>query len=166
MDYESQKKKIKKKILIIEDEAPMRRVLKETLEEEGFIVLESNDGEAGLEEAFRAEPDLILLDIIMPKVSGMTVLKRLREDEPWGKHVPILILTNLNDAPTVINALEFDSGEPIIKKNETLSAKMARKYIKRYLDTRLENGVHDFLIKTDCTLEDIIKKIKEKLSTS
>jgi CheY-like chemotaxis protein len=153
-----------KKILIVEDEEPMRRVLKDTLEQEGFIVFESSDGKAGLEEAFVKRPDLILLDILMPKMDGMTVLKQLREEE-WGKGVPVVILTNLNDASTVINALEFEIDEvaDMRAKNEILSPEMARKCIKRYLDMRLENGVEDFLIKTDCTLEEIVKKVKTKL---
>lgn len=153
-----------KKILIIEDEEPMRRVLKDTLEQEGFIVFESGDGKAGLEEAHLKRPDLILLDILMPKMDGMTVLKQLRKEE-WGKGVPVVILTNLNDASTVINALEFEIDEiaDMRVKNEILSPEMARKCIKRYLDMRLENGVEDFLIKTDCTLEEIVKKIKIKL---
>ena len=154
-----------KKILIIEDEEPMRRVLKDTLEQEGFIVFESSDGKVGLEEAYLKRPDLILLDILMPKIDGMTVLKQLRKEE-WGKGVPVVILTNLNDASTVINALEFEIDDEIADmraKNEILSPEMARKCIKRYLDMRLENGVEDFLIKTDCTLEEIVKKVKIKL---
>ena len=154
-----------KKILIIEDEEPMRRVLKDTLEQEGFIVFESSDGKVGLEEAHLKRPDLILLDILMPKIDGMTVLKQLRKEE-WGKGVPVVILTNLNDASTVINALEFEIDDEIADmkaKNEILSPEMARKCIKRYLDMRLENGVEDFLIKTDCTLEEIVKKVKIKL---
>ena len=101
----------------------------------------------------------------MPKIDGMTVLKQLRKEE-WGKGVPVVILTNLNDASTVINALEFEIDDEIADmraKNEILSPEMARKCIKRYLDMRLENGVEDFLIKTDCTLEEIVKKVKIKL---
>lgn len=152
------------KILIIEDETPMRRVLKDTLEQEGFIVFESRDGVTGLQDAMQHRPDLILLDIVMPHKDGMRVLKELREDDEWGKDVPIVILTNLNDVSTVINTLEFSAyDQNNHPKRKIFSSEMARKCIKRYLNTRLQNGVEDFLIKTDSSLEDIVNKIKTKL---
>ncbi len=60
-----------------------------------FGLLEAKDGEEGLAIALREHPDLILLDLMMPKMDGMTMLKKVRADE-WGRGVPVIILTNLN----------------------------------------------------------------------
>ena len=84
-----------KKILIIEDEKPLLQALVEKFGREGFKVLEASNGEDGLAVALKEHPDIILLDIVMPKMDGMTVLKKLREDE-WGKKAPVILLTNLS----------------------------------------------------------------------
>lgn len=93
------KRAIEKTILIIEDDTVLLWALAKTLSKEGFVVHKATDGEAGLELAIREHPDLILLDIIMPKMDGLTVLKKLRADI-WGKDAPVIILTNLSAADT------------------------------------------------------------------
>lgn len=161
----SVKSKKTKQILIIEDESAMRRILKDTLEQEGFAVLESKDGEEGLQIALQAQPDFIVLDIVMPKMDGMAVLKQLRADDAWGRQVPVLILTNLSNAPSVINTLEFESGHKQSAPSASpASSPMASQHIKTYIDMRLEKGICDFLIKTDCKLADIVNKIKSHLN--
>ena len=82
-----------KKILIVEDETPLRTALVDTLLNEGFEVLESKNGEEGLSVALSDKPDLILLDLLMPKMNGLQVMEKLRSDS-WGKEVPIIVLTN------------------------------------------------------------------------
>jgi DNA-binding response OmpR family regulator len=82
------------KILICEDEKSLSLPLKENLTLEGFDVLLAENGEEGLALALKEKPDLILLDILMPKMDGMTMMKKVREDE-WGKNVPIIIMTVL-----------------------------------------------------------------------
>ncbi len=84
----------KKILLIIEDEKPIRDVLHTKLESEGFTVIEAEDGKKGLDLSLEKHPDLILLDLVMPKIDGMNVLRKLRGDS-WGKTVPVIILTNL-----------------------------------------------------------------------
>jgi two-component system response regulator MprA len=93
------KRAIEKTILIIEDDSVLLWVLAKTLCQEGFVVHKATDGESGLETAIREHPDLILLDIIMPKMDGLTVLRKLRADS-WGKKAPVIILTNLSAADT------------------------------------------------------------------
>ncbi len=83
-------------ILIIEDSALLRSVASDALKEAGFHVIEASDGKEGLERAKRAHPALILLDLMMPVMDGVTMLKELRRDE-WGKHVPVIILTATAD---------------------------------------------------------------------
>ena len=95
----------KKIVLIIEDEAPMLAVLKDKLQESGFMTFQAKDGEEGLEVALTHKPDIILLDLLMPKMDGMTMLTKLREDS-WGKKVPVIILTNVSpDTDTTLKAI-------------------------------------------------------------
>jgi len=82
-----------KRILIIEDELAYVRLLRDSLERD-YEVLDAQDGKAGLAIAKKEKPDLILLDIRMPIMDGMTVLKELRED-PYGKTAKVILLTNL-----------------------------------------------------------------------
>ncbi len=84
-----------KKILIIEDEPVIRKAVIDKFSEHGFSVSEASDGEEGLRVAFAEKPDVILLDLMMPKVDGLVVMEDLRKDE-WGKNVPIIILTNFS----------------------------------------------------------------------
>lgn len=87
----------KRKILIVEiveDDTPLRHALHDKFEREGFATLEAKNGKEGLRIALQDHPDLILLDLLMPKMDGMTMLRMLRENS-WGKTVPVVILTNL-----------------------------------------------------------------------
>ena len=90
----------KKKILIIEDEKPIVDVLVKKITEAGFYAISANDGKEGLEKAFGENPDLVLLDIVLPVMDGMTLLTKLREDER-GKNIPVIILTNLDSGDKV-----------------------------------------------------------------
>lgn len=114
---------MQKTVLVVEDEDPLRRVLSERLQVEGFETLEAADGEMALEIAFGKRPHLILLDVMMPKENGFSVLKKLRDDEPYGKQVPIIMLTNMSvDDPLVAEAI--DRYEPtfyLVKVDNSLS---------------------------------------------
>jgi DNA-binding response OmpR family regulator len=109
-----------KKILIIEDEEALRQAMVDKFNREGFFVIEAKDGEEGLDLAIKNHPDIILLDIIMPKIDGLSMLKQLRSDA-WGKDVPILILTNLNDAEYVSQAVESGVYDFLVKSDWQLS---------------------------------------------
>ena len=89
-----------KSILVVEDELSLQKVLRDKLTREGFSVLEAKDGKEGLETALLEHPDLILLDIIMPVMDGMTMLALLRKDD-WGKNANVILLTNLSEAEKV-----------------------------------------------------------------
>lgn len=84
------------KILLVEDEQFTRELYKELLEGAGFSVDVANDGEEGYNKAFQGGYDLILLDIIMPKLDGLTVLKRLKQTSPNPPNKKIVMLTALN----------------------------------------------------------------------
>ncbi|MFA6294903.1 MAG: response regulator [Candidatus Paceibacterota bacterium] len=84
-----------KKVLIIEDEKSLREALVDVLRLKNFLPFSAKNGLEGVKLAIEEHPKLILLDLIMPKMDGMTTLKKIRENA-WGKNVPIIILTNLN----------------------------------------------------------------------
>jgi DNA-binding response OmpR family regulator len=120
----------KKIILIVEDEKPLSGVLANKLMKEGYDVVEAANGAEGLAKIKKEKPNLILLDIIMPKMDGMTMLKKLR-DTSVGKNIPVIILTNLSD---------IDKADEAVKAN-----------------------VKDYLIKSDWSLDDLVKKVKLKI---
>lgn len=95
----------KKKILIVDDEEAMLDAISDTLSSQEFDTLMARDGEEGLQTALREHPDLILLDILMPRMDGMIMLQKLRQDE-WGKGAPVIILTNVSpNASSVIDSV-------------------------------------------------------------
>ena len=80
----------KKRVLIVEDEKSIVDILRFNLEKEGYAALTAYDGEAGLDQALKENPDLILLDVMLPKMNGFDVCRILREK---GSSVPVIILT-------------------------------------------------------------------------
>ena len=102
----------KKKILVIEDEATLQKALNDVLAQEGYDVLNALDGMSGLDIALKENPDLILLDIILPKMDGFEVLKRLKEKE---SKIPIIILTNLSDISDIQKALDLGATTYLVK---------------------------------------------------
>ena len=83
-------------ILVIDDDTTLVQVLNDKLKREGFSVFEAFDGVQGLAQSLKHRPDLILLDILMPVMDGLTMMNKLREENEWGKKVPIIILSNLS----------------------------------------------------------------------
>lgn len=92
------------KILVIEDDTPLRKVLVAKLKESDYPVESAADGEEGLALALQLHPDLILLDLILPKKDGREVLHQLRADS-WGRNVPVIILTVLDADEKMLNEI-------------------------------------------------------------
>ncbi len=87
----------KPKLLIVEDETAILRALSKVFQREGFDVMAAPDGLRGLAEALEKKPDLILLDIMMPGIDGLEMLRRIREEGgEWGKTVKTIVYTNLS----------------------------------------------------------------------
>jgi len=103
-----------KKILVIEDDRVLRRVIVDNLKAEGFIALEAEDGMAGLATAIAEHPDLMLVDVVMPKMDGITMLGKLREDE-WGKTAHVIMLTNLSDTEKISYAAKQGVNDYLVK---------------------------------------------------
>lgn len=112
-------KKNQKKVLVIDDEKVLRELLLSKIGQAGFEVVGAADGDEGLKKALAEHPDLILLDIIMPKMDGITMLKKLREDV-WGKIVPVIVLSNLNTAEAVEKSLESGAYDYLVKVDYSL----------------------------------------------
>jgi|SRR3989344_9355157 len=103
MHMTDEKKKMT--LLVIEDDVPELNALTDKFSREGFVVLQAHNGEEGLESALKNHPDVILLDIVMPKMDGITMLGKLRGDE-WGQRVPVIVLTNLSDGEKISQSIE------------------------------------------------------------
>jgi len=119
-----------KKILIVDDENMILDPLSEKFKDEGFEVETASDGEEGLKKALEIIPDLILLDVVMPKMNGLEMLKKLRSEEK-GKNIEVIVFTNVNEAEKIEEAVE--------------------------------DGASEYLVKVEWSLEDLIKKVKNKL---
>lgn len=106
---------MEKRILVIEDEKPILNIIKFNLKKEGFEVYEAVDGEEGVEKALKLEPDLILLDIMLPKKDGFTVCKELRQKIS----TPILMLTAREEEVDKVLGLELGADDYITKPFST-----------------------------------------------
>jgi DNA-binding response OmpR family regulator len=84
-----------KKILVVDDEADMRRIISVRLEINGYNVITADDGEEALEKTKKERPDLIVLDLMLPKISGFEVCRMLKFDKQY-KEIPIMILSALD----------------------------------------------------------------------
>jgi DNA-binding response OmpR family regulator len=104
------------RILIIEDELPMRTALTDCLEAEGYRALTAADGESGLKRALEEKPDLILLDIMMPKLDGFAVCAELRR---LGNAVPILMLTAKGQVEDRVHGLDVGADDYLVKPFST-----------------------------------------------
>jgi len=111
--------KIMKKILFIEDEPTLQKAIGQFLEQEGYQVTSALDGELGLEMAKKDKPDLILLDIVLPKKDGFEVLKELKENE-ITKDIPVIVLTNLENDADVEKAISLGATTYLVKANYEL----------------------------------------------
>jgi DNA-binding response OmpR family regulator len=104
----------KKKVLIVDDEVDIVETIKFSLELEGFECLEAHDGEEALAKARKENPDLILLDIMLPKMHGYKVSRLLKFDEDY-KHIPIIMLTAKAQESDVKLGQETGANEYVTK---------------------------------------------------
>jgi CheY-like chemotaxis protein len=106
-----------KKILLVEDDPMVIRMYQRKLEFEGFKVTLAFNGEEGLEALKKETPNIILLDVMMPKMNGIETLKAIRSDEKY-KALPIIILTNLGDRPEdVQKCKDLGATDYMVKAN-------------------------------------------------
>lgn len=108
-----------KKILIVEDEQALQKTLGEILTQEGYKVIAASDGEMGLTLAQDSNPDLVLLDLILPKMSGFEVLKQLKGNN-LTKDIPVIVLTNLEGVEEVDKAVSLGATTYLVKSQYSL----------------------------------------------
>jgi len=120
-----------KKILLIEDESALQKTLDDFLKSEGYETVSALDGEKGVKLAKANKPDLILLDLVLPKMHGFDVLKKLKEDSKT-KTIPVIILTNLETTGDVEKALGLGASTYLVKASYTLKEVLSK--IKKELD--------------------------------
>lgn len=116
---------IKKKILIVDDEPSIRDLFVETLSPHGFECLIAKNGLEGLNLSLTAKPDIILLDLRMPEMDGLTMLRELREKESTKK-TPVIILSTVNDEKSVSEALLLGVSVFIEKSNWNITELLER----------------------------------------
>jgi DNA-binding response OmpR family regulator len=108
-----------KKILVVEDEIAYSKLLRDQLIAKGYETIDAKDGLEGLKLALTKKPDLILLDLIIPKVSGLKMLTTLRRFK-WGESVPVFILTNVYGANEISEAMNIKVSKYIVKSESQL----------------------------------------------
>jgi DNA-binding response OmpR family regulator len=118
-----------KKILIIEDEIVLAEMYKEKLDKEGFEVFLTSEIGEGIEIAKKEKPDLILLDILLPRENGVSFLEKIKKEEI--KDIPIVAFSNYDDPATKKRAFELGVKEYLIKANYTPGEIVEK--IKNYL---------------------------------
>lgn len=116
---------IKKKVLVVDDDIPLQEMYQERLELAGFDVKTASDGQEGIEQAREYRPDLILLDVMMPRANGFDVLAILRKEESTS-HIPVLMLTALVQESAREKAREAGAQGYIIK-SETMPGEVIKK---------------------------------------
>lgn len=125
-----------KNILFIEDESVMQKAVGEFLGVKGYNVMAALDGELGINMARQKLPDLILLDIILPKKNGFDVLKELKND-PTTKSIPVIVLTNLSQMGDISKIMELGVTTYLIKSDQSL------KDIAAIVEKTLGDGVNN-----------------------
>ncbi len=104
----------KEKILLIEDDSFLLSMYSTKFEMEGFEVMIAKDGEEGLDAILNQKPDLVLLDILLPKMNGFDLLEKLKEKNLINK-IPILLLTNLSHRDEIKKALDMGVKDCLVK---------------------------------------------------
>jgi len=107
-----------KKLLIVEDEQDIRELYAEILRDEGYEVTEAWDGEVGLKTALSGRFDIILLDVMLPKVDGLRILKEIKKKPELSK-IPIVLLTNLGADAVIKEAFTLGAEAYVIKSEYT-----------------------------------------------
>ncbi len=120
-----QKRPAAKRVLLVEDEESLRRVMKDLLEREGFIVHEAGDGVIALDEVDRLAPDLVVLDLNLPRLDGYGVLSHLRA-RPATQKLPVIVLTAKGDEESEVRVFEYGASDYLTKpfRARALSARI------------------------------------------
>jgi DNA-binding response OmpR family regulator len=109
----------KKKILVVEDDKFLRSLTVKRLSEENYEVITAVDGNSGLSTAVDEKPDLVLLDLLLPGMSGFEVLEKMKADDQ-AKDIPVVVFSNLGQREDIEKAKTLGANDYLIKANFTL----------------------------------------------
>ena len=107
-----------KKILLIEDDKFLRKVINKKLSKEGYLVIEAIDGEKGLKAIEEEKPDLVLLDLVLPEIDGFEVLAKMKTNPAISK-IPVIILSNLGEKEEIEKGFRMGAKDYLIKAHLT-----------------------------------------------
>lgn len=142
----------KQTILVVDDEQDLLDLIEYNLKKEGFDVLKAENGKQGIDIAKENKPDLVLLDIMMPKMDGLAVCEKMREDQNTSK-IPIIFLTARGDERTEIEGLNRGADDYITKPISTTKLISRIKAVLRRFDEteQVENRIeiHDIIVDRD-----------------
>lgn len=142
----------KQTILVVDDEKDLLDLIEYNLKKEGFDVLKAENGEEGIAVAKDKNPDLVLLDIMMPKMDGMQAVEEMRKDDQL-KNIPIIFLTARSDEKTEVEGLNKGGDDYITKPISTTKLISRIKAVLRRFDEKEESvnriEVHDILVDKD-----------------
>lgn len=141
----------KQTILVVDDEQDLLDLIEYNLKKEGFNVLKAEDGQEGIEVAREHSPDLILLDIMMPKMDGLEAVEVIRDDDELGR-IPIIFLTARGDEKTEVEGLNKGGDDYITKPISTTKLiSRIKAVLRRFEETEEPNriDVHDIQIDKD-----------------
>jgi CheY-like chemotaxis protein len=139
-----------KKILIVDDEADQRTFLSTVLEENGYASISAKDGVEGLELLRQEKPDLVLLDLMMPKKSGISMFQELRSD-PNLSHIPVIVVTGVSEV-TGVDFRNFMFKQPLRDEKKFVETTGLTKYT-----------IPDGYIEKPIDPDELIKIIKDVL---
>jgi len=119
-----------KKVLVIEDDRFLIKAYEVKLKSEGYSVSVAHNGEEGLAKIESQKPDIVLLDLIMPRMDGFDVLKKIQQHKDWKK-IPVLILTNLGQEDDRERGLKLGAEDYFVKADYSLA--QITDFIKKYI---------------------------------
>jgi CheY-like chemotaxis protein len=102
------------RVLVVDDDPVIQKLLQVNFEMEGYSVITASDGAEGLERARTEQPDIVILDVMMPKMNGLMVLQTLRAN-PETEHTPVVVLSNYMEPPLIQRALQLGAIEYVVK---------------------------------------------------
>lgn len=111
---------MKKTVLIIEDDSFLMDAYTVKLQQSAYTILSAKDGEAGLALARQKQPVLIILDLVLPKMSGLDVLKELKQDDRT-KDIPVIIASNLSQNETITEGKKLGAVDYFVKSNISIN---------------------------------------------
>jgi len=120
-------------VLIVEDENYLFRALKDNLTAEGYAVDIAKNGEEAIEKIRGKKPDLILLDILMPKRDGFYVLKEIKNNLGW-RSIPVIILSNFGEDAAIKRAMEMGADDYFVKSEHPIEEVIEK--VKDYLEKK------------------------------